>query len=193
MEQHGWRLSTETRAPTHSLHQGPLITLPADLDEHFTSDGSLVRPLTFTWLGGNAARLQTCFAEESLSLDVPLGESEGDASMSPDSVEDSDLCRIVGALKSLEAQGYISIANAASTSTGGWEEVAERSNRSDAPALFWNTQGHEEAFSDEGELIGSLPLQWRGDPMTICSALHETGLDVVVPGKSDKTFFIGTE
>ena len=100
----------------------------------------------------------------------------------------TDLTRIVDALKSLEAEGYVVGAALAETTSGGWDEVNTRGDGS--RAVFWNEQAHAESFDSDGRLVAPLPVHWAGDASRIEAALQSTGLVVVPPEDEDSTFSV---
>ncbi|MCB9762330.1 MAG: hypothetical protein H6739_21205 [Alphaproteobacteria bacterium] len=91
------------------------------------------------------------------------------------------------AFKTLQALGLPALANRGQTQSAGWEDLAEASARmglSETQGVFWHRQSNS-AFGEDGVLLSTLWLHWKGDLDILCGALEEEGLDVVRPGSED--------
>ncbi|MFC4121932.1 SUKH-4 family immunity protein [Nonomuraea zeae] len=72
----GWRTVDAARFAAESETSG-LLSLPADLGDHFAPDGSLAKDVGIAWRGGLPSNVQSAFAREGLVVRVP-GQAERD-------------------------------------------------------------------------------------------------------------------
>lgn len=207
----GYRLLTQQDFAAETDAYG-LLTLPDDFSAAFSSEGALVKDVTFALRGAVTETVQAAFAREGLVLVVPKEEEDEDldsetamkrlmaAQYGPQTPSDgtgtctagdttSDLCRIVKAFDVLASQGYVTEPALWPTTSGCWERVAERLDDLDSPkAVFWNTQNHNSAFDARGDLVGSLFLTWSGDRAVIAEALATAEVPLTVPEDDGTTF-----
>ncbi|MFE9040499.1 hypothetical protein ACFYOG_06230 [Streptomyces sp. NPDC007818] len=181
----GWLISQERQI----LEGRPTVILPPEIEPYFGAAGELIRDLPLGWGNGMPSKIQCAFARFDLCLKIDLEEDAGEAVVAAGKRERTDLCRIVEALASLEALGYVAEADFAYTNSSGWSDVHER-NGADAKAVFWNSQAHLDCFDSEGMLVDDLPLQWSGDLELIARTLRGTGLVIEVPEVREQVFYI---
>ncbi|TDC97568.1 hypothetical protein E1292_36740 [Nonomuraea deserti] len=82
----GWQIVDAGRFAADTETSG-LLSLPADLADHFAPGGALVKDVTISWRGGLPSRIQSVFAREGLVVSVP-GQAERDGD--PDALLDLD-------------------------------------------------------------------------------------------------------
>ncbi|TDE49056.1 hypothetical protein E1295_20800 [Nonomuraea mesophila] len=76
LKDEGWQIVDAGRFAADTGTSG-LLSPPADLGEHFTPRGALVKDVAISWRGGLPSRIQSVFAREALVLSVP-GQAEQD-------------------------------------------------------------------------------------------------------------------
>ncbi|TDC00165.1 hypothetical protein E1267_35510 [Nonomuraea longispora] len=76
LKDEGWQIVDAGRFAADTGTSG-LLSLPADLAEHFAPGGALVKDVAISWRGGLTSRIQSVFAREALVLSVP-GQAEQD-------------------------------------------------------------------------------------------------------------------
>ncbi|MER6944633.1 SUKH-4 family immunity protein [Nonomuraea sp. NPDC000554] len=74
LENEGWQIVDAGRFASDT-ESGGLLSPPADLDDHFTAEGALVKDVAIAWRGGLPSGVQSAFAREGLVLSVP-GQSD---------------------------------------------------------------------------------------------------------------------
>jgi hypothetical protein len=76
LEGEGWRIVDAGRYAAEGETSG-LLSPPADLDDHFASDGSLVKDVAIAWRGGIPSNIQSAFARQGLVVSIP-GQGDRD-------------------------------------------------------------------------------------------------------------------
>lgn len=183
----GWQLQEGGAGPAKPA-QKTLFT--ANMYAALGSANEMLRDAVLEWQGAQGAYLQVAFAKRQIVVKIRLRAEKGSLICYADRAGASDLCRIIKSLEILRDNGYVAEPSFALTSTAGWESIYTQQKQDDTKAVFWNAQSHEDCFSDEGDLIDDLPLQWAGDPVIIESALSRTGLEVTAPANTRGTFYI---
>ncbi|MEV0698994.1 SUKH-4 family immunity protein [Saccharopolyspora sp. NPDC050389] len=78
LEAESWQVVDSEHFAADTESEG-LLSPSAELDDHFDSDGSLVKDVNIAWRGGLTSRIQSVFAREGLVVSVPeQGEDEDD-------------------------------------------------------------------------------------------------------------------
>ncbi len=167
-----------------------------DADTAFV-DGVLQKPIVLHWAGDGTV-LQTAFSRQGLWVrmvrDAPprpgFGWS-GRLGLDPtSSAVTCDLLELFKAFGVLRKRGVVALENPGWTQSLGWESVNEVSPRKDRTAVFWQSQGHETAFDDFGQLVSPLHLYWAGDLERIASVLERSGFELERPDSSSSAIVL---